>query len=442
MLMLGYSLLLAAVLLLSTPWWLLRMVTTARYREGLDERLGRVPERLIAATRGRRTVWLHAVSVGEVLAASSLVTALENTLGSELCVVISTTTKTGQQLARTRFGAERVFYFPIDFRFAVRHWLDALRPELLLLTESELWPRLLHECGRDGIPVVVVNARISDRALRRSLRVRALWQRMARHVTFWLAQSEGDAERLQGLGVQPSCVQVAGNLKYDTEAPRENALTNAVRSGAAGRPVVVAGSTVAYGTTPEEGIVLDAMRAHVWPEFPQALLLLAPRHPQRFSEASVLASQFGTTVCATELLNSTPGYRVEERIVVLDTIGDLAALYRIANAAFVGGSLLPHGGHNPLEPAQFGVPVIVGPHTENFRDIVAKLIAADGVVSLSSTSPDALGTAVATLLADREEARALGARGRAVFAEQKGATARTLSALLPLLHAASTDASQ
>lgn len=437
--MFGYSLLLGLALLVSAPWWLARMLTTERYREGLRERLGQVPPALLAHSQGQRTVWIHAVSVGEVLAAGSLIAALEQELGTGGRVVVSTTTRTGQELARKRFGTDRVFYFPLDFRFAVRRWLRTLEPELVLLTESELWPRLLHECAAAGIPVAVVNARVSDRSLRRALRVRALWRRMTRPVTCWLAQSDDDTARLRQLGAPAGRVLVTGNLKYDTEPPRESALAAAIRSGAAGRLVVVAGSTVVYGTTPEEGIVLDAMRAHVWPEFPAALLLLAPRHPQRFTEAAVLAAQFGTTLRASELLHGTPGYRITERTVVLDTIGDLSALYRIADAAFVGGSLLPHGGHNPLEPAQWGVPVVVGPHTANFRDIVARMRAAGGIVVLDGTEPDALGLALAALLGDRERARTLGERGRAVCLAQRGATARTLEALRPLLRAGRKD---
>lgn len=440
-----YSLALLGALLLTAPWWLFRMLTTARYREGLPERLGRVPQRLreLGLREGprkspaRRTIWVHAVSVGEVLAASSLVAALEAWLGPGGQVVVSTTTRSGQQLARKRFSADRVFYFPLDFRFAVRAWLRALRPELVLLAESELWPRLLHECAAAGIPVAVVNARVSDRSFRRGLRFRAFWRWMARPVTLWLVQSDADTGRLRQLGIAPERVQTTGNLKYDTRPPLDTPLTAAVRRGAAGRPIVIAGSTVHYGTTPEEGIVLDAMRSHVWPGRPDVLLILAPRHPERFGEAGVLAAQFGTRLCATDLLRAAPGSRlnrlIDERILVLDTIGDLAALYRCADVAFVGGSLLPHGGHNPLEPAQFGVPVLMGPHVENFRDIVARLQAVDGIVLLPGTEPAALGEALAALLADPLRAQAIGQRGRSLFEAQRGATARTLHALEPLL---------
>ncbi len=432
-----YSAVLLAVLLLAAPWWLFRMLTADHYREGLAERLGVVPQPLRALAAGKRVIWLHAVSVGEVLAASSLIAELEAELqtrpGPGWEIVLSTTTRTGQQLARERFGAHRVFYFPLDLARAVRSWLDALQPELLILTESELWPRLLHECARKAIPVAVINARVSDRSFRRAMRFQKIWRRMTRPVSLWLAQSEDDRSRLIQLGAPASSVSTSGNLKYDTPSPQETPLTAAVRAGAAGRTVVIAGSTVHYGTTPEEGIVLDAMRRHIWTDRPDVLLILAPRHPQRFAEAGVLAAQAGTMVCATDLLIGPQGYRIHERVLVVDTIGDLAALYRLADVAFIGGSLLPHGGHNPLEAARFSVPVIMGPHISNFRDIVSALQADDAIILLQGTEPGDLGNAIAGLLARPEQARALGERGCLVYERQRGATHRTLDAILPFL---------
>ncbi|HZZ38587.1 MAG TPA: glycosyltransferase N-terminal domain-containing protein, partial [Acidobacteriaceae bacterium] len=213
-----YSLALLLVLVVSSPWWLLRMATSGKYREGLAERLGRVPERVRRSLGGEQRIWIHAVSVGEVLAASRLIEELERRLaeigpGPSWRVMISTTTRTGQALARERFGPERVFYFPLDFGFAVRSWLGAVRPRMLLLAETEFWPRMLAECRRAGIPVVVVNARISDRSWPRYRRLAWLWRRILRGVAVALAQSELDAERLRALGVKN--VQVGGNLKFE-----------------------------------------------------------------------------------------------------------------------------------------------------------------------------------------------------------------------------------
>lgn len=439
--MLVYSALLTVALVLSAPWWLARMLTTERYREGLGERLGRVPSRLREAVRGfaesRRVVWVHAVSVGEVLAASRLVGELEAALstgGEAWRVVVSTTTRTGQALARERFGAERVFYFPLDFAWAVRAYLRVLRPATLVLMESELWPRMLWECERGGIPVVVVNARVSDRSFARAMKVRQVWRRVLAKVSLWLVQSEEDARRLMAMGARADRVRAIGNLKYDVRATGKSELTALVERLAGTRTVVIAGSTTAArdpkGHDDEEDLILGT-----WMEQPRdALLIIAPRHPERFAVLGQSMRQI-KGVTATELRSfEGRGLTLSDvRVLCLDTIGDLASLYQLATIAFVGGSLVGRGGHNPLEPAQFGVPVIMGPSFENFRDIVAKMREADAIRIVQDK--DGLGTTLTELLTDREAARAMGERGRMVFEEQQGATARAVEAIVAMVRA-------
>ncbi len=485
-----YSAALALGLLLSSPWWVTRMLTTERYREGLRERLGRVPGRLRAFAEQHRVVWVHAVSVGEVLAVSRLVGELEAALGDGWGVVVSTTTRTGQALARERFGAERVFYFPLDFAWAVRAYLRVLRPAAVVLAESELWPRMLYECGRAGVPVAVVNARVSDRSFRRGMKVRAVWGRVLRWVSLWLVQSEEDARRLVEMGAREDAVRVSGNLKYDVRAPKESRVAELIREAASGRPVIVAGSTVSLERTYEDEIVRDAWRDAVRVDL-NAMLVLAPRHPEAFAEVESRAFEFRTLSASTlkvgvrseEAFTTTGlgGDGLPVEIIVLDTIGDLAAVYGIADVAFVGGSLVRRGGHNPLEPAQFGVPVVMGPSFENFRDVVGKMQAADairivggggtqipfgddnkksndkgkGEMQIPSGNDnqksggksgasgrgrdesgdlcDELEAAFVELLSDREAARAMGERGRRVFEEQQGATGRTVAALCELV---------
>ncbi len=288
--MLAYSALLTLALVLSAPWWLVRMATTERYREGLRQRLGAVPARLVAAVQGRRVVWVHAVSVGEVLAASQLVGELEVALGEGFRVVISTTTRTGQALARERFRAERVFYMPLDFAFSVRAYLRALKPAALVLMESELWPRMLSECGRGGVPVVVANARMSDRSFARAMRVQWIWGRVMRKPALWLAQSEEDARRFVGVGARAGSVKVAGNMKYDIRAPKESRMPELIRAVAEGRAIFVAGSTV-EGVPAEEELVIAAWKQALRVT-PNALLVLAPRHPERFQAVEGLLQQF------------------------------------------------------------------------------------------------------------------------------------------------------
>ncbi len=466
----GYSALLGLGLVASAPWWLARMATTQRYREGLGERLGRVPQRLRDVVAGRRVVWVHAVSVGEVLAVSRLVEELEVALNASAeraelpkwTAVVSTTTRTGQALARERFGAERVFYLPLDFAFAIRAYLRVLQPAMLVLAESELWPRMLAECGRAGVPVAVVNARVSDRSFRRALRVRTVWGRLLRKVSVFLAQSEEDARRLRALGARVESVQVSGNLKYDVRAPGGNRVAGLIEELAAGRPIVVAGSTcggLKENDPDEEGWLITAWAGSVKGEF-GALLVLAPRHPERFQQVWEDCIEF-PSIKVSKLLASTggtggevstkPGDRPD--IVLLDTIGDLAAVYQVAALAIVGGSLITRGGHNPLEPAQFGVPVLMGPSFDNFREIVAKMQAAHAIsITVGEAQGpnerlepnglyrpeiyamrDSLSAEMLRLLRDRQAAVAMGERGRQVCQREGGASARTVASLLPFL---------
>ena len=418
-----YSLALLLVLVLGSPYWLFRMATSGKYREGLSERLGRLPTRIRSQLGGPPVVWIHAVSVGEVLAASRLIEDLTR-CGSESPrlwrVVISTTTRTGQTLARQRFGADRVFYFPLDFAFAVRAWLRALRPQMLILLETEFWPRMLSECRRAGVPVCVVNARISDRSWPRYRRLATLWRRILGSISLALAQSELDAERLRALGVPH--VQVGGNLKYDIRAAQPAPVTALLREHLpAGVPVLVCGSTLAW----EEDLLLDALP-------PGIVTILAPRHPERFAAvADLLRSRKAQFVRRSawivESMPLPPG-----TIFLLDSIGELASVYSLATAAFVGGSLVPAGGHNPLEPAQFGVPVLMGPNYENFRRIVDKLREHDAI---RIEPPDQLRPALADLLSANPAIRALGARGREVFDAEAGASDRAVQALTSILEA-------
>jgi 3-deoxy-D-manno-octulosonic-acid transferase len=422
-----YSLLLVVALVVCAPWWLARMV---RYRDGIGQRLGRVPAGLRAAA-GRQAVWVHAVSVGEVLAATRMVAELEETLGDEWVVVVSTTTSTGQALARERFGAERVFYYPLDFAWAARAYLRTLQPKLLVLMESELWPRMLVECGRAMVSVAVVNARVSDRSYARGMRVKAVWGRVLRRVDLFLAQSEEEARRLVTMGARVEAVRAIGNLKYDVRAAKASRVAELIKQAAAGRPIVVTGSTVDGRYSSEEQIFLQAGMGPVWQKFPETLLVLAPRHPERFDEVYELATHFGATVRATQLMQREETTALTEKIVVLDTIGDLAAVYGVADVAFVGGSLVERGGHNPLEPAQFGVPMVMGPSFENFRDVVGKMIAEDGIRVVQDK--DELEAALVELLTNREKAQAMGERGRRVFEQQQGATGRAVAALVGMV---------
>ncbi|MGA7886477.1 MAG: 3-deoxy-D-manno-octulosonic acid transferase [Acidobacteriaceae bacterium] len=415
--MIGYSLALLLVLVVGAPWWLLRMVTSGKYREGLGERLGRVPARVRGWLTSAPLIWIHAVSVGEVLAASRLIEDLTLRL-PDWQIVVSTTTRTGQMLARERFGAQRVFYFPLDFAFAVRSWLRALNPHLLVLAETEFWPRMLTECRRADVLIAVVNARISDRSWPRYRRLARLWRPLLSGVSAVQAQTELDAERLRALGAQNVCV--GGNLKFDVRATRPAAVTERLREHLPpGARVLVGGSTLAG----EEEMLLEAVPSGV-------VTILAPRHPERFGDVAQILRRRGVPwVRRTEWVQS-PAQLQPGSVFLLDSVGELASVYSLAEVAFVGGSLVPSGGHNPLEPAQFGVPVLMGESYENFRGIVETLRAADAIRIVGR---EELKAVVAQMFADAAAGRAMGERGRRVFEREAGATARAVEAILEIL---------
>jgi 3-deoxy-D-manno-octulosonic-acid transferase len=424
-----YNVALLAALVAGAPWWLWRMATTEKYRDGLGQRLGRVPERLKRlAEDGKPVIWLHAVSVGEVLAVSRLVQEVGAAFPGHR-LLISTTTRTGQMLARERFGAERVFYCPLDLLWAVRAYLNALRPELLVLAETEFWPNLLNGCFRRGIPVAVVNARISDRSWPRYQMLRRLWRPILGQLSRVLAQSVLDAERLLALGCGAERVTVAGNLKFDVRVPNEAEATRQLKSLSAGMRFVVAGSTL----DGEEAALLEA-----WPKLlavdASLVMVLAPRHPERFGAAAGLLAESGVAwVRRSEWKGNAAGEFAALRpgqVVLLDTIGELASVYSVAALAFVGGSIAEAGGHNPLEPAQFGVPIVMGPHYVNFRAITEDLRAHD---ALRIAMREQLAGVIAELLTHPEEARAMGERARQAFEEQAGATARSVEAIREVL---------
>ena len=437
--MIVYSSLLALALALSSPWWLWQMATSGRYRAGLAGRLGVLPRSLDDAIRQRSAaaglIWLHAVSVGEVVAAQRLIAELQAALPAHL-LVVSTTTETGQQIARDKFGGVPVFFYPLDFRFAVRRYLRALRPTLFVTVESEFWPRMLVECDRAKIPVAVVNARISDRSFPRYLRLRRLWQPFLAKVSLFLTSGNETSSRLLALGVLPRNIELAGNLKYDLVDVQPNPVVDLIRIAAGKRKIVIAGSTVASKSWREEDLVLQAMNK-VWEVSPDVLLILAPRHPDRFDYAVSIAAEHGVTR-VSDLLNGKPLSSLGRQSIVLDTLGDLASLYQVADVAFIGGSLVPRGGHNPLEAARFAVPIVMGPSYENFREIVSALRSRQAIQILPSNSnekdpPDAheaLAQALRSLLSNDE---GMGKRALEVFEEQTGATQRTVEALTGLL---------
>jgi 3-deoxy-D-manno-octulosonic-acid transferase len=423
-----YSALAGVALLFSSPVWLYRLLRHSKYRAGLAQRFGRMPERL-RDWQQPPTIWVHAVSVGEVQAVSGLIAELQQRLPSYR-IAVSTTTATGQKLARDRFGAANVFYFPIDFAFAVRPYLRALRPELIVIAETEFWPNFLRLGRKAGARVAVVNARISDRSLPRYRRFRALIAPVLRNINLFLSQGEEDRRRLVEIGAPAERVQVSGNLKFDMKPATDVPLVAELKSAlASAGPILVCGSTVEG----EEEVLLRAFTL-VRERYPNALMILAPRHPERFAQVAELVAASGIRSWRRSQWNAAEP--VGPGIFLLDSIGELASIYQLAVIAFVGGSLVAKGGHNILEAAQPGAAIVVGPHTENFRDMIA-LFRRGGAVVVATA--DELAPTFFSLLGDESRRRGLGARAREILRDNAGATARTVSALQGLLgkHAAS-----
>jgi 3-deoxy-D-manno-octulosonic-acid transferase len=367
-------------------------------------------------------VWMQAVSVGEVTVARPLLAELR-LRHPGLPLLLSSTTATGLRLARAHDMADAVLTFPLDLPGAVRRSLDAARPRLVVLVETEIWPEFLTACARRAVPVVLVNARVSERSFARYRLARRLLAPVLEAVSLALAQDDLDAERLAAIGMRPERLRVTGNLKFDVApAAPPPQIAGELRRLAGARPVWIAGSTVAG----EEEKVMTA-----WSLLPPArrpFLVLAPRHPERSEEAVAAARQHDARVLRRTALAVRPAAC---DAVVLDTIGELAALYELANVAFVGGSLVPTGGHNPIEPARHGVPVLTGPHISNFLTIYEQFIEC-GAARVVRDAPS-LAEAVLGLTADPVAARAAGAAGRALLERHVGATQRTADALEPFL---------
>jgi 3-deoxy-D-manno-octulosonic-acid transferase len=424
-----YSVALGVAMLAGLPYWLFQMARHGKYRQGLAERMGRVPSRLGLPVEAGRVIWIHAVSVGEVLAVAGLAEELRRRFPQHR-IFVSTTTDTGQALARKRFGEANVFYFPMDFAFAVRPYLRALRPHMVVIAETEFWPNFLRMAHASGARIAVVNARISNRSWPSYRRFRGLLRKVLENVDLFLAQTLEDAARLQDIGAKAERVRVAGNLKFDIAVDAPPAVVEKVRTSiaAAGAgPVLVCGSTV----DGEEPLLLKAFE-NVLVQHPGAVMILAPRHPERVPAVARVLEQMSIRF---RRRSEWHGEALTGEVFLLDTIGELAALYALADLAFVGGSLVPRGGHNIIEPAQHGVAIVVGNHTENFRDIVSLFQSRDAV---RIVGPAELPLVFLDLLASNEERRALGRRAAETMGSQTGATLRTADELGRLLSRSSS----
>ncbi len=415
----------ACLLAVCSPWLAWQSFRTGKYREGFAEKfLGRVPRRESA----RPCIWLHAVSVGEVNLLAPLVRKLSEQR-PDCDIAITTTTQTGFALAKKKYTAATVSYCPLDFSWAVRAALARIRPSLLVLAELELWPNMIRLAHAAGVPVAIVNGRLSERSFRGYQRLRWLVSPLLKRITVIAAQNDRYACRFIALGARPGTVHVTGSIKYDgAQTDRDNSATAKLRSAAGlatSDIVFLAGST----QEPEESLAIETFR-ELGPEYPRLRLVLVPRHPERFAAVAKLLDASGLGWRHRSQLSASPAAD-DSRILLVDTVGELGAWWGTAHIGFVGGSLSTRGGQNMIEPCALGVATCFGPNTQNFRDIVAALLDAQAA-EVVADGP-ALTAFVRRMLGDPIAPAALGARATSFVATQLGATARTLSYLMPLL---------
>jgi 3-deoxy-D-manno-octulosonic-acid transferase len=442
-----YSLLMALAALLTAPYWLIQGLRHGKYLSNLSERLSfSTPELDKLPATGPGSIWLHAVSVGEALSGVPLAKRLKECY-PQRPLIISTTTLTGYTLAKERMPfADAVIYFPFDWSFCVRKVLSAARPALVLILETEIWPNFLRESRRRNIPVLFISGRISDRSFARYQKVFGLFGFYLKpflaaalsNASAFLMQSDADAERIRFLGAPADRVTASGNLKYDMALPQPTPVATWLEDECKRRqrwPLIVAGSVVAT----EEPLALIAFGV-VQGDFPKALLILAPRKPERFAAAAEFIDESHRKfVWRSQLPIAGPGISSatsansaeipdDATVLLLDSIGELASLYRIADGAFVGGSLVDSGGHNILEPAAFGRVPVFGPYMENFAAIASRFIEAGAAIQVGS--PEDAGVEWIHLLNDPEKMKRMGDAAKQLVESSRGALDRAMAEVL------------
>ena len=436
-----YRLITALGLIFLAPYYALRGWRRGEPSSALRERLGSVPREITARAAHNRApdgaapgaIWIHAVSVGEVLAAKPLADALQRRFPGH-AIFVSTTTETGRRLARERLqSVDGIFYFPLDWIVPVRRALKSIHPSLVIVMETEIWPNFLREARRMNIPVVFANARISEKSFSRFKRweflIGPFFERVLRDAELFLAQTPEDFTRLRAMGAPEGRVEVTGNLKYDGEPPAASHFGAWLREQIRAQerwPVFVAGSVVSE----EEQAVLAAYDI-VQRKWRRALLVLAPRKPDRFDAAAAIAAEGGWTVIRRSNLDLSAALDENVDVLVLDSIGELAGLYALGDATFVGGSLVPAGGHNILEPAWFSKAPVFGRSMENFRDMAAQFLASKAGIEVAS-GPQ-LGKVWVQLVEDTASRERMGAAARALSERNRGATERSLDRIAAVL---------
>jgi 3-deoxy-D-manno-octulosonic-acid transferase len=443
-----YSMLMGLAAFLLLPYWIFHGLRHGKYFTNLRQRLGfSFPALDKLAPHRQGAIWIHAVSVGEALSGITLARRLKEKFPNRP-LIVSTTTITGQQLVRERMPfADALLYFPLDWVWCVRRALAAVQPSIIVVLETEIWPNFLREARRRNVPVVFASGRISDHSFERYQRyftragffLKPFLKSALGHASAFLMQSDKDAERIAFLGASPERVSVGGNLKYDMELPAPTPIAQwlEIEARRHGRsPIIVAGSVVAA----EEPLALIAFGV-LQGEFPRALLVLAPRKPERFEAAAefieeshrkfirrsqlpVPGAQDSQASFAVQRAAGNGSLAGDVSVILLDSIGELGSVYRIGDGAFVGGSLVASGGHNILEPAAFGKVPVFGPSMENFADVASRFVSAGAAIQVEN--PEDAGVAWIELLRDPQRQQRMSANARRLVDSSRGATDRVL----------------
>ena len=421
----GYGLNLCYVLLLFviSPYLLYTSIRKKKYRDGWAEKfLGLCPRR----SNRKPCIWLHAVSVGEIQLLAPLIRQLTEQDPTIECV-ISTTTRTGRVLAENKYPRHLIFYCPLDFTWAIRNAMDRIRPDLLVLSELELWPNLIFSAHRRNIPTVVINGRLSEKSFRGYQLLQPLVRKMLNCLQRIIVQNTQYAERFLQLGATTAQVKITGSIKFDgAESNRQNSTTTNLSKLSHLNPddiIFLAGST----QHPEESLAIETFLA-LQADYPKLKLILVPRHPERFEAVGKLLDAAKLRWQRRTRLSDTEGPTSDMRILLIDTVGELGAWWGRADIGFVGGSFGSRGGQNMIEPAAYGVAVCFGPHTQNFRDIVAALQSADAATVVSSG--EELTHFVRHCIQDSEYREMMGQRASSLVASSRGATEQTVTCLL------------
>jgi 3-deoxy-D-manno-octulosonic-acid transferase len=422
-----YNILLTFLLILASPYFLLRSLIQKRFRKALPQRMGffKIPS-------FKRPIWVHAASVGEVFCSIPLLKKIKREF-PHLKIILTTMTSTGNETAKTYLPeADQVFFFPIDHPFIIRRTIEKIQPNLLLIAETELWPNLLRSCGKKGIPIVLFNGRISQKSFQRYLLFKFFFKECLKHVSLFLMQTEEDRIRIIEMGGESQKTRVVGNLKFDQTFPSftQETMVEIVKIlGLQGKEnIFIAGST----HSGEEEILVNLYK-EIKKMDPHLVLILAPRHLERLEEVErVLKKESLSWLRKTSLpLGAGRSDQEQPDVILLDTMGELMGIYSLGTVVFVGGSLVPVGGHNPLEPLFFKKCVLFGPYMFNFLEISSRLIEAGGAIQVSGKED--LFSQMKRLLFDEGARKGVGEKGYQFLQKHQGATARVFEEIKPFL---------